>query len=583
MNKIDDFSSIAEKYHISPVIARLIRNREIVGDEQIQKYLNATLEDLYDAHLLKDADKAANIIIKKIREHKKIRLITDYDIDGVESSYIGKKVLRDLGADFDCVIPHRIENGYGISIDLIEKAIADDVDTIITCDNGIAAIEQIAYAKEHGLTVIVTDHHEVPYEEVNGQKQYKYVNADAIVNPKQEECNYPFKGLCGATVIWKVAQILYEKEGYPKEKAFEMIENVAFATIGDVMELVDENRILVRYGLEKMQNSSNVGFRALVKACGLEDTKIASYHIGFVLGPCINASGRLETAIKALELLEETDEVVAEARAKEIVELNTERKAMTEEGVSEAEAYIEEHQLSDKPILVIYLPQLHESLNGIVAGRIKELYHKPTFVLSNGENCIKGSGRSISAYSMYEELVKVLNCMLGFGGHPLAAGLSIENEEKVTEFYENLLKNCQLTEEDLKQSIYIDMALPFQYIYADLIKQLDVLEPFGNGNKKPLFGAKHLRICSLKLIGADKKSAKLTLMNDESVKMTALLFKKADDLVQAILEKGGESMLEGLFIGKNTDVFMDIIFYPSINEFRGVEELQVIISDFRIQ
>lgn len=579
-----DYVTIAKKYNIDPVTAIIMRNRgvDIENDDSVKAYLYADLSKLYDPHLLKDADAFSVILEEKVRNHKKIRVITDYDIDGVQSSVIAKKMLRDIGADFDLVIPHRIEDGYGISIDLIKQAITDGIDTIITCDNGISAIEPIAYAKENGLTILVTDHHEIPYEEVNGEKEHKHISADAIVNPKQEDCNYPFKGLCGAAVIWKVAQVVYERFGFSKEHYLDTLENVAFATIGDVMELVDENRIIVKHGLSCMQNSKSVGLNALIKESGLQGTKITSYHIGFVLGPCINASGRLDTAKLSLELLEETDEQKASSLAKTLVELNTERKALTEEGIKEAENYLIEHHMLENSVYVIYLPNLHESLNGIVAGKIKEKYYRPTFVFSDGTECIKGSGRSIDGYSMYDELVKVSEYMLGFGGHPLAAGLSIKDEDTLNKFYDALLGKCQLTEEELTPKVMIDVAMPLEYISEKVINEFELLEPFGNANKKPVFATKHAKITGLQVIGANKDSVKLILMTDSGYKMTSLLFKRANELKEMLDNALGESAWEGLLLRKEVDAFLDIVYYPSVNEFRGIKELQVIISDFRI-
>lgn len=581
-NKKADFFSLGQKFHIDPVITRIITNRGVEGEEAVNKYLNATLVDLYDPHLLKDANKGADLLIKKVKEKKKIRAITDYDIDGVQCSVIVKALLSNIGADFDCIIPHRIEDGYGISIDLIKDAIAAGVDTIITCDNGISAIKPIAYAKEHGLTVIVTDHHEMPYEMVEGEKKYIKTNADAVINPKQPDCTYPFEGLCGAAVIWKFSQVVYEKMGIDRTKSCDLLENVAFATIGDVMELVDENRIIVKYGLKCIRHSNSVGLNALIRECGIDNNTINSYHIGFILGPCINASGRLDTAKLSLELLEEKDEERAKELAKTLVELNNERKELTEKGIKEAEKYLVENNMLEDKVYVIYLPDIHESLNGIIAGKIKEKYYRPTFVLSNGEDCIKGSGRSIEGYSMYEKLVEVKELMLGFGGHPLAAGLSIANEETVDAFRKELNKKCQLSEEELVPKTYIDVPMPIDYINFNFIEQLDVLEPFGNGNKKPVFATKHLSIRSITLLGSNKSTIKMRVNDDNGYGLDAMMFHQADELKELITNAYGNEVWEAALKGNVADLFIDAVYYPSINEFRGTKKLQIILSEVRL-
>lgn len=578
-----DFEAISRKFNIDPVVARIIRNRDVITDAEIECYLNGTLDQLYDPHLLKDADRGAKLLLQKVKEKKKIRAITDYDIDGVQSSVIVKHLLKRIGAEYDCVIPRRIEDGYGISVELIKTAIADGVDTIITCDNGISAIDAIQYAKDNGLTVIVTDHHEMPYEMVGEEKRYLNTAADVVINPKQPDCPYPFQGLCGAAVIWKFMQVVYDHMKIDVRESFDLLENVAFATVGDVMDLIDENRIIVKYGLEQIHATKQIGLNALIDACGLAKESIKSYHIGFVLGPCINASGRLETAYQALSLLEETDPKKAKEEAEELVKLNNQRKEMTEEGIDAANKYIEENHMENDCVLVIYLPLLHESLNGIVAGKITEKYYRPTFVLSDAKDGIKGSGRSIEDYSMYDELVKVKECLVKFGGHPMAAGISLKGAAEVKKFREALLNNCSLTPEQLLPKTHIDVPMPISYINFNLVNQLDVLEPFGTGNKKPVFAAKDLIVRSMQIIGSNQNSLKIRLCDENGYGMDALLFHQAQEMEEKIVKKYGNDVWKDVLAGKNTSLRLDIIYYPSINEFRNTRQLQIIVSEAKIR
>ena len=480
-----DFQGIGEKFSIDPVIARLIRNRDVITEEDINGYLNGNLEQLNNPFLMKDMEKAVELILAKIEQNARIRIIGDYDIDGVTSAYILRKGLRELGADVDTYLPDRITDGYGIHEGLIQNAIADGVDTIVTCDNGIAAAKEIQMAKDAGLTVIVTDHHEVPYEEVNGEIREILPPADAVINPKQKACPYPCKLLCGAGVAFKLICALYEKRGIAREKTYDYLDLVAVATVGDVMDLKEENRILVKEGLKYLRNTKNTGLQALIRANGLEDKKISAYHIGFVLGPCINASGRLDTARRSLELLQEEDPRKAAKLAGDLMAMNQSRKALTLEGVEEAIRQIDTTSLSKDRVLVVYLPECHESLAGIIAGRIREKYHKPTIVLTKGEQGVKGSGRSIETYSMFEALNECKELLTKFGGHPMAAGLSLE-EKNVEPFREKINRLCRLTEEDLQPKVVIDVPMPISYITRELIEQLELLEPFGKGNTKPV-------------------------------------------------------------------------------------------------
>ena len=574
-----DFNGIAEKYQISPIIARLMRNRDVIGDEAIDFYLNGTVEDLYDGLLMKDMDRAVDILKEKIEEGKKIRVIGDYDIDGVNATYILQQGLAGLGADVDTDIPDRIKDGYGLNQMLIDRALEDDVDTIITCDNGIAAIGEIAHAKSLGMTVLVTDHHEIPYTEERGERHYKRSEADAIVNPKQMECTYPYKNLCGAAVAWKVIQILYEKCDIAVEESYDFLENVAFATVGDVMDLTDENRILVREGLKRIHTTMNPGMRALILQNKLEPEQISSYHFGFVLGPCINASGRLETAKIALNLFLQEDVKKASEIAAELVDLNAQRKDMTAEGVELAMQQVEEGNTGEK-VLVVYLPDVHESLAGIIAGRIREACHKPTFVLTKSEDGVKGSGRSIEAYSMYEELCKCQELFTKFGGHPMAAGLSLP-EANVEIFREKINACCGLTEEDFIPKIKIDIPMPVDYPDIPLVNELLLLEPFGKANVKPQFADKNLGIDRAVVVGKNQNVLKLTLKTERGKSISAVYFGDVEEFREYYGRKYGENEVQQAFLGRTNGIRMSVVYYPEINRYQGNESIQIVIKNYQ--
>ena len=505
-----DFNQIAEKYHISPILARLIRNRDIVGDEAVDFYLNGTIADLYDGMLMKDMDRAVEILSEKIREEKRIRVIGDYDIDGVNATYILQQGLSELGAKVDTDIPDRIKDGYGLNIDLIDRAIDDGVDTIITCDNGIAAADEIAYGKDNGLTIVVTDHHEVPYVQINEEREYILPRADAVVDPHRADCEYPFKGLCGAAVAYKLVEALYNVMQRDPEDVDYLMENVAIATVGDVMDLIGENRIFVKQGLEMLKRTQNPGLKALIECTGVDVERLNAYHIGFVLGPCINASGRLDTAKRALELLNARTRRDAVMLAEDLKALNDSRKEMTERGVEEAVQMIESTSLKDDRVLVVYLPDCHESIAGIIAGRIREKYYRPVFVLTRAEEGVKGSGRSIETYDMFAQMCRCRALFTKFGGHKLAAGLSLE-EENVERFRETINELCELSDEDLQEKVSIDMRLPFPYITEQLVNELELLEPFGKGNPKPLFAERNLRVISPRIFGKNRNVLKCRL------------------------------------------------------------------------
>ena len=563
-----DFNGIAEKYQISPIIARLMRNRDVIGDEAIDFYLNGTVEDLYDGLLMKDMDRAVDILKEKIEEGKKIRVIGDYDIDGVNATYILQQGLAGLGADVDTDIPDRIKDGYGLNQMLIDRALEDDVDTIITCDNGIAAMSEIAYGKENGMTIVVTDHHEVPYLEENGEKKHLLPPADAVVDPHRADCEYPFKGLCGAAVAYKLVEVLYRVSGKSEQEVEHLqeslMENVAIATIGDVMDLVGENRVFVKKGLELLKTTKNEGLHALMQCTGVDTANLNTYHIGFVIGPCINAGGRLDTAKRALELLNASNRREAVTLAADLKELNDSRKEMTEEGVEEAVRQIESSSWKDDQVLVVYLPECHESIAGIIAGRIKERYYRPTFVLTKGEAGVKGSGRSIEAYDMFAEMSRCRELFTKFGGHKLAAGLSLE-EEKVEVFRKRINELADLTEEDLQMKVSIDMRLPFPYINEELIHELKILEPFGKGNGKPLFAESKLRVIQPRIFGKNRNVLKCRLEDQQGNQMEAVYFGEVEDCLRQMEKKQ----------------IMSFTYYPSINEYMGRRTIQLTIVNYQ--
>ena len=579
INKGADFAGIAKRFGISPVTARLIRNREVMGDEAIARYLKGGIGELYDPHLLLDSDRLTDILVQKISEQKKIRVIGDYDIDGVMSTYILYKGITRCGGSVDFQIPDRMKDGYGINDHLIEQADEAGIDTIITCDNGIAAIGEIAHAKSLGMTVLVTDHHEIPYTEERGERHYKRSEADAIVNPKQMECTYPYKNLCGAAVAWKVIQILYEKCDIAVEESYDFLENVAFATVGDVMDLTDENRILVREGLKRIHTTMNPGMRALILQNKLEPEQISSYHFGFVLGPCINASGRLETAKIALNLFLQEDVKKASEIATELVDLNAQRKDMTAEGVELAMQQVEEGNTGEK-VLVVYLPDVHESLAGIIAGRIREACHKPTFVLTKSEDGVKGSGRSIEAYSMYEELCKCQELFTKFGGHPMAAGLSLP-EANVEIFREKINACCGLTEEDFIPKIKIDIPMPVDYPDIPLVNELLLLEPFGKANVKPQFADKNLGIDRAVVVGKNQNVLKLTLKTERGKSISAVYFGDVEEFREYYGRKYGENEVQQAFLGRTNGIRMSVVYYPEINRYQGNESIQIVIKNYQ--
>lgn len=580
LRKGADFEAIGKKYQISPRLACLIRNRDVIGEEAVDRYLNGTISDLYDGMLMKDMDKAIDILKEKILEAKKIRVIGDYDIDGVNATYILLEGLERLGADVDSDIPDRISDGYGLNRHLVERAYEAGVDTLITCDNGIAAADEIAYGKEMGMTVIVTDHHEVPFDERDGEKRYRIPLADAVIDPKQPDCLYPFKGLCGAAVAYKLMEALWESMGKDSADLDDLIENVAIATIGDVMDLEDENRIFVKEGLQMLRRTKNPGLKALIECTGIDKNSLNSYHIGFVLGPCINASGRLDTAKRALELLRAGTQKEADILAGDLKALNDSRKDMTEEAVKQAEEQVETTSISKDKVLVVYLPDCHESLAGIVAGRIRENYYKPVFVLTDAEEGVKGSGRSIDGYHMYEELNKCKELLTKFGGHRLAAGLSLP-KENVGKFREMLNKNCTLTEEEMKEKVTIDMEMPFGCVTEGLVKELELLEPFGKGNTKPVFAARDVTLLGTRILGKNRNVLKLQVQDVNGCRIEAMLFHHVDDFLGKLEEQYGKTEVEALLKGRGRQIRISMTYYPDINEYMGKKTPQIVVTHYR--
>ena len=566
-----DFNGLAKELGVSPVSVRIMRNRGMETKEAMERYLYGTLDGLYDGALMKNMGEAVNVLIKKLREEKRIRIIGDYDIDGVCASYLLltglRRAERELGKGtgpagstrIDYEIPDRVRDGYGINEAIIRQAAADGVDTLVTCDNGIAAAKEISLAKELGMTVVVTDHHEVPVEE----ERQVLPPADVVVDPKQEGETYPFREICGAVVAYKLVEKLYEASGVPREEWRALLEFAAIATVGDVMRLQDENRILVKYGLKQMARTRNLGLRKLVEKTGLDITDLSAYHIGFVIGPCLNAGGRLQTAKAALRLFLSEDEAEAERLAEDLKELNDIRKDMTKKGEDEAIAQVEERYMGDK-VLVVFLPDCHESLAGIIAGRVREHFHKPSIVLTRSGDMVKGSGRSIEPYHMFRELTKVRELLPKFGGHPMAAGLSIK-EEDVPEFRRRLNENAVLTEEDFIPRVWIDVPMPLEYVTEGLVEELKRLEPFGQGNEKPLFAQKGLMIRSLRVLGKNRNVVKLGLVTDTGLSMDGLLFGDGDAFQKELA-------------GKDR---IDIVYYPDINEYNGNRTLQAVIRNYK--
>lgn len=580
IRKGGNFMEMAKKYGIDPLIARIIRNRDIIDEKEITEYLYGGKEALHNPHLLKDVDKAAEIIAEGIAGKKAMRIIGDYDIDGVNATYILLEGIRRCGGNVDAAIPDRMKDGYGINEHLIEQALSDGKELLITCDNGIAAINEINFAKEKGMTVVVTDHHEIPYCNTEQGKEFLWSNADAIVNPKQADCPYPCKGICGAVVAWKLVQVLYERMDIPVEEADIFIENAGFATVGDVMDLTGENRILVKLGLKALEHTKNSGMKALIAKNKLSDKTLSAYHIGFVLGPCINASGRLDTAKRSLELLLERDEVKASALAGELVELNESRKYMTQQETQKALEQIEKEGREKDKVLVVYLPECHESLAGIIAGRIREAYQRPVFVLTKGEEGVKGSGRSIEAYSMFDKMTEVAELFTKYGGHPMAAGLSMR-EEDIDKLREQLNQKAELSEEDMVEVVRLDAVLPMSYFTVDTIRQLRVLEPCGKSNTRPVFADRNIKITRAGIVGVNRNVLKLHLLDSRGNPVAGVYFGEVEKLLTFLSEKFGSEEMDAAMHGRENSIQFAAVYEPAVDTYSGRESVQAIIRRFR--
>lgn len=585
-----DFDGVAQKYHISPVLARIMRNRDVMEDEQIRLYLHGELSDLHDPLLLKDMEKAAGIILEKVRHKKRIRIIGDYDVDGICAAYILLTGIRALGGAVDTVIPHRMKDGYGLSDHLIRAAGEEGIDTIVTCDNGIAAGPQVRMAREMGMTVVVTDHHEVPYEEdADGGdgRVFLLPEADAVVDPRQPECGYPFKQICGAVVAFKLVQALLTlsefQDGHRMKKMQEeMLSFAALATVCDVMDLKDENRIIVREGLRLMAQTENPGLKALLAVNGIEDRTLSPYHAGFIIGPCMNATGRLDTARRALELFDARQWKEAVTIAGDLKSLNDSRKQMTEEGVEEAIAQVEGSEIGKDRVLVLYLPDCHESLAGIIAGRIREKYGKPAFVLTRGEEGVKGSGRSIEAYHMYEEITACKELFTRYGGHKMAAGLSMRGEEEIEIFRRKLNENCKLTEEDFEEVVHIDVPMPLCLATKEFVRELSLLEPFGTGNPRPLFARKGISLISGRKLGKNKNVGKYRIADEEGRTYEMVCFGGLEKFDRFLCERFGTETAQALYESglRPGKAVISMAYYPDLNVFAGRETLQIVMQHY---
>lgn len=572
-----DFNALSEQFHIDPVTARILINRGL-KENQFENFLHPELDTLHDPFLMEDMNQAVRIIIHDIEEGQKIRIVSDYDVDGVMSNYILYKGLKRVGADVDYIIPHRVKEGYGVNDEIIMNAAEEGIHTILTCDNGIAANAVFAKAKELGMTVIISDHHQVPFIMEGEQRQYILPPADAILNPKKQTCKYPFDDLCGAGVAYKLVEALYEKREIPKDEISQFLEFVAIATICDVVSLIDENRTFVVNGLARLNHTDNLGLRALISANKLSDVTISSYHVGFKLGPCINATGRLESAIASMELLLEEDIETAIGKAQGICDMNEERKEMTRQGIQKAEAYLQNAE--PMKVFVIYLPDCHESLAGIIAGRIRDSYHHPVLVVVNSEEggVLKGSGRSIEEYHMFQALQECDDLLLKFGGHAMAAGFSIK-KECLGPFINKLNTICTLTEETFIPKIRIDAAMPISYVSEELIKEIDSLAPFGKGNEKPLFAQKDLNVLSAKIMGKDRNVVKITLESKDGAVGEGIYF-NAQEFSDNIIEWFGQEEYDKLIHGWLNNVVLNIVYYPAINEFNGTCTIQFQIKRY---
>lgn len=567
-----------KKFGLSPILYKIILNRGIDSEEAFENYLYPTLDKLYSPILLPNMIKSANLIMQHIREKKQIRVVGDYDVDGVTSTYILVKGLASLGAEVDYDIPHRVRDGYGINKRIVEDAVSDGIRMLITCDNGIAAFDAISYAKEKGLTVIVTDHHEVA-KDTDGNEILP--SADGIINPKMLESKYPFKNICGCAVAFKLISYLYLVYGRDAEELYQkFLAYVAIATVCDVMPLIGENRILVTEGLKRINQSKDIGLCALIQACDLEEKEITVYHLGFILGPTINSSGRLESATEALALFMSENFEEAAAIAQKLRDYNAIRQSFTDEAFQQALTIIEKDELLKYSILVLYIPKVNESIVGIVAGRLKERLNRPIIVLTDSNGVLKGSGRSIEEYNMFQEISKFKEQLCSFGGHAMAAGISLIHEN-LDSFIVCVNKHSPLTKNDLVKKYYIDMELPLKYVTYQLIEDLKQLEPYGTENEAPCFGAKNLSIEEVAIFGKNKNVIKIKLREKERIE-TAILFEDSQKFLQRLAKVYGREAVVALLNHRNKNIKMDILYSPGINTFRGNTSIELKIKSYRV-
>lgn len=575
-----DFAALSKALHVSPVICRIMRNRGLAKEEEMREYLYGTLEKMHSPWLMKDMKKAVDILLDKIQNRKRIRIISDYDIDGICSGYILMSGLRAAydkernGQEclVDLAIPDRHTDGYGVNERLIREAYRDGVDTIITCDNGIAAADAVGLAKELGLTVIITDHHGIPFRDESGGRIYLLPEADAVVNPKRIDCPYPFKELCGAGIAWKLVTALYEKLGFLPEKKDRYLVFAAIATIGDVVDLNGENRLIAKWGLKAVMGTDNIGLRALIDACKLDASRISSYHIGFVIGPCLNASGRLDTALKAVSLLNADSREKADILACELKALNDARKDMTEEQVEKAKR--EAEKVPEDPVLVLYLPDCHESIAGIVAGRVREAYYKPTLIFTDSGDGIKGSGRSTENYDMFEKMSECRELFTRFGGHKMAAGFSAE-KENLRKIHDYLNRHADLSEEDRIKKIWIDAAMPFSFATGELVGELSLLEPFGKGNEKPVFAQKQVSLLKYRILGKNQNVIRLDLKGEDGSRISGVYFKAGTEWEEFLTGRFGKDECARAKYGERNRIHISLLYYPVIDDYTGCVQARI--------
>ncbi len=581
-NKKGDIDLISRKYGLSEVLSRILINRGFTGEKELDIHLNPTLDKLYDPFLMKDLDLAVDLIKKAIEDEEKIEIVGDYDQDGNSSIMTLYKGIERAGGSPSYSIPHRIRDGYGINEDIVERAYNNGVDLIITCDNGISAFDAVKRAKELGMNIIVTDHHDLVYEEGEFGRRELLPEADAVVNPKRSDCSYPFKLLCGAGVAFKLIQGLYLRSNINIRESYDLLEFVAMGTVCDVVDLVDENRIFVTEGLKRINRTDNIGLRALIEATGLKDKEIKAYSLGFIIGPCINASGRLESADIGVELFLTDDIYKAKEYAERLHELNEERKNLTEEGFNKLVKLVEKEKYFDNPVILAYEPNIHESIAGIIAGRIKDKYYRPTIVLTSSQEAgrAKGSARSIEEYNMYEKINAQRDLLVSFGGHPMAAGLSLM-EENIEEFYSALIHDADLSENDLTAKIYMDLYMPIRFADFDLVYELERLEPYGKGNPKPIFADKDLSVEKIDILGKNKNVLKFDLISDDGSSIEGIHFGDSENFKEYVVLKFGKDNLNKALRGLDNDIYIDIIYYPNINEFMNNKTLQAVIQSYR--